>query len=328
MVGVSVGAEKKHPIQVVARRTGLSADVLRAWQKRYGAIAPERSAGGRRLYSDGDIERLRLLRRVTVAGRSIGQVARLPTAELARLAREDETQEAGVRQPSGAVRGGAAGPAYLERCLAAVHAFDTSELEATLSVAVVALGAAELMEQVVVPLLERIGDAWAAGQLSVAHEHVASAVARQFLGALILAWEGRTGAPTIVVGTPVGEHHEFGAMMAAATAVVAGWRVTYLGPDLPADAIALAAGQPRARAVALSVVHPHDIASVESEVRAVREGLPRDTTLLVGGRQAAALGEVLADIGAVHVPDLAGLRTYLATAGGDGPRQREGRRGR
>jgi DNA-binding transcriptional MerR regulator len=87
---------KRHPIQVVVRRTGLTADVLRAWEKRYGVIEPGRSEGGRRLYSDRDIERLRLLRRATGAGRRISQIAGLATEELAALVKEDEREEAVV----------------------------------------------------------------------------------------------------------------------------------------------------------------------------------------------------------------------------------------
>src|SRR5579862_6510920 len=79
----------RHPMRVVTRRTGLSADLLRAWERRYDVVTPTRSDGGRRLYSDPDIERLRLLYRATLAGRGIGQVAELSTTALAALVRQD-----------------------------------------------------------------------------------------------------------------------------------------------------------------------------------------------------------------------------------------------
>ena len=85
---------KRHPIQIVVRRTGLTADVLRAWERRYTAVEPARSSSGRRLYTDDDIERLRLLKRATDAGRSIGQVATLATDALTAMVRDDEAQEA------------------------------------------------------------------------------------------------------------------------------------------------------------------------------------------------------------------------------------------
>src|SRR5215208_541016 len=79
----------RHPIAVVADRTGLSQDLLRVWERRYRAVEPGRRSDGRRLYSDADIARVRLLYAATNAGRSIGQVAALPTEELARIADED-----------------------------------------------------------------------------------------------------------------------------------------------------------------------------------------------------------------------------------------------
>ena len=84
-----------HPIQVVARRTGLSADVIRAWEKRHAVVAPGRAGNGRRLYSDADVERLRLIARATLTGRTVAQVAALPTEELAALVQ----QEAGAPAP-------------------------------------------------------------------------------------------------------------------------------------------------------------------------------------------------------------------------------------
>ncbi|MDH3428172.1 MAG: MerR family transcriptional regulator, partial [Gemmatimonadota bacterium] len=92
----TIPAEPEHPIQVVSHRTGLSADVLRAWERRYGAVRPDRSASRRRLYSDRDIERLILLRRATKAGRTIGQIATLPDDRLRQLVASDVT--AGIRR--------------------------------------------------------------------------------------------------------------------------------------------------------------------------------------------------------------------------------------
>src|SRR5437868_1909438 len=79
----------RHPIAVVAERTGLSQDVLRVWERRYGAVHPARASGGQRLYTDADVERLALLSAATRAGRSIAQVATLETSALAALVDED-----------------------------------------------------------------------------------------------------------------------------------------------------------------------------------------------------------------------------------------------
>ncbi|MGD2135279.1 MAG: MerR family transcriptional regulator [Gemmatimonadales bacterium] len=308
--------EKRHPIQVVARRTGLSADVLRAWEKRYGAVTPERAAGRRRLYSGDDIERLRLLKRVTAAGRAIGQVAGLSTEQLAAMVREDEAEEVAAPVPGADTPGIASAEQFLERAVQAVRDLDAPRLESLLSVAVVAMRLDRLMTELVVPLLERIGELWEGGELTVAHEHVASAVMRQLLGAMVAGWEGRGGAPTVVAATPQGERHEFGAMMVAASAVAAGWRVVYAGPDLPASDVAEAARQQGARAVALSVVSSQGAAGAANEVAVLRRSLPDDVTLLVGGRAAGERAGALEEVGAVVLTDLAGLRQFLASAGG------------
>ena len=81
-------AEAKHPIAIVAERTGLTQDVIRVWERRYGAVDPARGKGGQRLYTDADVERLHLLNRASDAGRSIGQIAKLPPSDLARMVDE------------------------------------------------------------------------------------------------------------------------------------------------------------------------------------------------------------------------------------------------
>ena len=91
---------KRHPIRVVARRTGLSPELLRVWEKRYGAVEPGRTKTGRRVYSDKDIERLSLIRKVTLSGRRVGEVSALPIEALEALSHEDEKSAAMTRRLS------------------------------------------------------------------------------------------------------------------------------------------------------------------------------------------------------------------------------------
>ena len=305
-------AAKRHPIQVVSRRTGLSADVLRAWEKRYGILEPARSDGGRRLYSDDDIEYLRLLKRATAAGRNVGQLAALSRRELTALVREDEAAASAVPTPPGAapVR-----TAVLERALGAMRQLDASTLEATLRRAMIESEAIQFLEGVVVPLLEQVGELWEKGELRPAHEHLASAVVRGVLGEFVGTFSAAADAPHILVATPTGQRHEFGAMLAAATAAAVGWRVTYLGAELPADEIAAAAKQAGVAAVGLSLVHPRGDAEVGEQLRHLRRALAADVVLLVGGSAAGSYQKTLRDVGATHVPDLPHLRTTLASVG-------------
>jgi methanogenic corrinoid protein MtbC1 len=132
---------------------------------------------------------------------------------------------------------------------------------------------------------------------------------------LIAAWADRLEAPTLVVGTPSGERHEFGAMMVAATAVAVGWRAVYVGADIPVESLVAAARSQAARAVALSVVAPVSLASVLDDLLVLREALPDDVTILVGGR-ALGPGAARAVAGATYLASLVEARELLTQLGG------------
>lgn len=293
------------------RRTGLTADVLRAWEKRYGVVEPGRSEGGRRLYSDEDIERLRLLRRATAAGRRISQIAGLGTEELGALVKEDEREERVVatRPEADAVK--LAGKA-VEDSVSAIGRLDARELENVLNRAMVTFGASAFIEQLAAPLMRRLGELWSHGDASAAHEHLASAVMLRLLGRVIESAGPSSSALNLLVATPVKQAHEIGALFAAVIAAAEGWRVTYLGGDLPADDIATAARDSNADAVALSVVYVPDVGLLEDELRRLRRQLAVNAPLLVGGAGIPALKKVLDEIEAVQLSNVTELRTILA----------------
>lgn len=302
---MSESARQRHPIQVVARRTGLSADVLRAWEKRYGVVAPARSDGGRRLYSDDDIELLRLLHRATTAGRNIGQVAELSRPELEALVREDEVEA----PPAGEELEDL--PDLLDAAFDRVARLDGRGLYTLLSRALVELPSDDFIDRVMVPLLRRIGRAWEDGDIGPAHEHLASAVAQRLLAQVVGTVELTEAAPHVVLATPADTRHELGALLAAAVAAAAGWRVTYLGPDLPADDIGVAARQGGAHVVGLSIVHPAGDPAVADELRTLRRTLPADVVLVIGGAAAASYGPTAAELGALTFTDLPAFRAAL-----------------
>ena len=198
-----------------------------------------------------------------------------------------------------------------EECLAAVKELDSRALEDALKRGAVALGDQGLLQQVVAPLAQGIGDLWRDGTITAAHEHFASAVIRSFLGHSARPFAGVGGAPVLVVATPSGQLHELGALIVGAAAANLGWHVTYLGASLPAAEIAGAALQNRARAVALSLVYPEDDPRLEGELTRLRELLPSKTVLLTGGRAMPAYRDVLNKIGALQLKDLTHLSTIL-----------------
>lgn len=310
----SVAAKKKaqdgfrHSIKVVARRTGLSPHLIRMWEKRYATVSPERNDGNRRLYSAGDIDRLALLKAATDLGHNIGMVAHLTDAQLAALVKEDPSD----RRPRVMTQDASSRPAALvDKAYGAVSAMDGGALEAVLDEGSVALGQVRLLNEVIVPLVERIGDAWRNGGLKVAHEHIASAAIRTFLGQVARPISVHPGAPVLLATTPAGQLHELGAVMVAAAATSHGWRVVYAGASLPAEEIVSAALAHRVAAVALSIVHPEDDPLLSTEIRRMRRLLPAGIPVIAGGRAADAYAAALDEVGARRADTLVGLVQIL-----------------
>lgn len=298
---------KRHPIEVVSRRTGLSKDVLRAWERRYSAVVPARTETGRRLYSDDDVRRLTRLRSATEGGRPISQVAGLTDEELGAIEIEDHLQEPAAPLALGDP---CAGP--LREAREAIAALDTRRLERVIRRAMVALAPRELIEGLISPLMQDVGDRWQREGLSVANEHAATAVIRMLLSeAVSVLGDEQTGAAHLLVGTPASERHDIGALLCAATAAAIGCRVTYVGADVPAEDIARAVRQSSADVVAMSVVHPDDPALVLEELRVLRDGLPADIPIIVGGAEATKHTEAIEALGLRFMNDLGALRTLL-----------------
>ncbi len=299
----------KHPIKVVARRTGLTAHVIRIWEKRYGAVTPQRTDTNRRLYTDAQIERLALLRQATAAGHNISQASSLGDDDLRRLI----SGRNGPGESSAPVKAGSREKPedFLDLGIRQIGDLDSSKFEATLARAAVRLGSNRFLNELVVPLTQRIGDLWETGRIKIAHEHFASSIIRSFLASHYRPFATPETAPLLVVATPTGQLHELGAVLVCAAATNQGWRVTYFGSSMPAVELAGAALQNKARAVALSIVYPQDDPLLAQELRNLRRCLPGEIALLVGGRAAPAYDATLREIGARRIDDLKELTDAL-----------------
>lgn len=240
----------KYPMKAVARLTGLNPDTIRAWERRYGAIAPARTEGDHRLYREADVERLRLLRLATEAGHGIGRVARLADDELRALA-----------SPVPPPAPGAPPADVVARILEAVAAYDPAAADRELARAAALLPPRRLVIEVAAPLMREVGDRWCDGRLTVAQEHVVSGLLRSVLGTLLRLADPPAGPPPLLFGTLPGERHELGAMMVALLAAARGVPVVYLGPDTPADEIAAIARATRAAVVGISMIMAPDAAA-------------------------------------------------------------------
>jgi len=289
-----------YSIQAAAERTGLTVHVIRAWERRYKAIEPQRTAGQHRHYSEEDVERLALLHRVVQQGRSISKIARLPTEKLRTLVAPDP-RNSRLREAADTDD-----PTTIDRreALAAVTRFDGPELEAALQRTLLARGCQALLRFVVAPLAKEIGDLWRAGELTVAHEHFFTASIRVFLGELTRQFAAPINAPRLIVTTPSGQLHEIGAVMAATTAASLGWRPLYLGPSLPAHEIAGAVLRNEASAVALSIIYPEDDPALPDELASLARLLPSGVRIMVGGRAAHLYSEKLQEIGALYAESM------------------------
>ena len=282
--------EPRHPIGVVAERTGLSQDVLRVWERRYSAVSPGRGNGGQRLYSDADIDRLRLLVRATGAGRSIGQVAVLPTGELETLVRDDERSRVADAR-LGVSEEAKPTSTAVGRGIALAHGLDGVALEAELRRAVAVMGLPSFLDLVAEPFVRRLGAEGRSGEMRAAHAQFAEAIVRGVAASAVHAIPiPAADAPSIVVSTLAGERSETEAILAVAMAIAEGWGATYLGADLPAGEIADAALATDARVVAVSVTSATDEVTLLAELGALRDRLPPSVAIIGCGLGVAVVG--------------------------------------
>lgn len=261
------------------------------------------------MYSDLDVERLQLLRRLTARGHSIGQLAKIPLADLASIAGEEEEPSSGsgrVEPPSGEkVKEFRSAAVRAAQCLSA------GELQGVLERAAVTLGVPAFLEEVASPSIREIGHGWREGTISVGQEHLATAVFRQVLGWIIDTFEVQEPTTRLLVATPPGQIHELGALLAAATAAAEGWDVVYLGADLPVSDLLNAARQTRVRAVALSVVLVTDISELIEDLKQIRQGLEPQVRLFVGGAAAGRQPDEFRAVGAQVIDTLDEFRNEL-----------------
>jgi DNA-binding transcriptional MerR regulator len=258
--------ELTYPLRTAARLTGLSPELLRAWERRHGVVEPLRTPGGTRRYSAADLERLRLVKAAVDAGNRIGQVAHLELAELKRVSAGGEARPAG----------------RLDEILAAIDRLDAGESQRLLSLQLSALGAARFAREIALPLVREIGERWAKGQMGIAPEHLATGVLRSLLGSTLAPTATSLLGPKIVFGTPTGERHELGLLMAALTALGAGANPVYLGVELPVEDLLGAVESTDAAALALSLV-TIPTSQATRTVSALRGGLADAAHLWIGG---------------------------------------------
>ena len=271
-----------YTISEAAERAGVSVDVMRAWERRYGVVTPERTAAGYRLYDVATINRIRAMRQLVEEGWA-------PSAAAARVRDtpvEDVAEEASRQLPSTT----AVDPDPLvDRFVTAAAALDTAALTSVLDEMSSRASFEPMVERHLFPALRALGAAWASGAVSVAAEHAASAAVARWLGtAFEAAASNRPDVHPILVGLPPGARHELGALAFATACRRAGLAVRYLGADLPAAEWARAARDTDAATAVIGVPTAADADAARAVARALRRASP-GLLVAYGGRGAAEI---------------------------------------
>jgi MerR family transcriptional regulator, light-induced transcriptional regulator len=271
-----------YTIKQAALRSGVNVALLRAWERRYGVVAPTRTDSGYRLYDEAAIGRLRAMRALVDAGWSARQaaerVAAAATDELETLT--DASAAAATADTVDPVRDFVEGAARI----------DGARIERALDEMFASGSFERAVEDRLYPALHALGDGWARGEVDVAGEHAASAAAvRRLSMAFEAAGSAAVGARPIMVGLPPGGRHEIASLAFATAARRAGLAVVYLGPDVPVASWVAAVERTSARAVAFGVVMDEDVAFADQVVAALRASHP-DVVIAVGGVHSPTVG--------------------------------------
>lgn len=225
-------------ISELCARVGVSAHALRAWERRYGLLTPQRSAAGYRVYGAGDEARIRDVLALTSAGVPISAaVARVLGQERASPAGRSDSSDSGPSACAGSASGEGdpdllEGRAFVHDFVRAISAFDEAKAHAALDRLVASLSLPQVIDSGLMPALMLIGEKWENQDLTVAHEHLASHIIRTRLGAFTSTAANNAG-PLAVLACLPGEQHDLALLCLGALLTRSGWRITFLGADTP-----------------------------------------------------------------------------------------------
>ncbi len=267
-------------IRVVATRTGLPMDTLRAWERRYGFPKPVRRAGSnRRLYCESDIERLLAMTRTFALGYRVGDVVGMTLPALRALSGDGaDPAPAAPRAPN------------LDALVDLLRGDDVAGFERELRGLATQLGPKRFVTDVAHPFAVRVGEAWAAGRLEVRHEHMASEILTTQLRHMLAGYQDVATRPQVLLATLPGEPHTLALQMVALYLAVSGAKARLLGASTPPEDLAAAALSLHADVVGLTVTLVSDPKEARRGVKKLLRRLPAGVTVWLGGAGAAGLG--------------------------------------
>ncbi len=256
----------------VERETGLSKDQLRVWERRYGFPSPPRNPFGERRYSDAEVTKLKLVRRLLDQGLRPGRLLGLPLEDLQALTRQGERAERSV-------------PQDLAIYLLKTH--QLAELRRELTQTLMRDGLFRFVTATLAPLVTLVGEAWMRGELRVFEEHLFTEMMQGLLRGAINQGAGSGASPRVLLTTLPGEQHALGVLMAEALCTLEGAECVALGPQTPVGDIVAAATARHADIVALSFSANSPSGQVSEGLELLRAALPESTALWCGGTGAA-----------------------------------------
>jgi DNA-binding transcriptional MerR regulator len=247
-----------HRIGEFARRVGVTPELLRAWEQRYGLLQPVRTSGGFRLYSEEDAERVARMRRALDEGLSAAEAARVALEPSPSPGRPIEDARAGL--------------------LSAIESYDEAAVQAALDDGLAAFGLEPFVRDLILPTLSAVGREWEQGGIEISHEHFASNLIRGRLLALARLW-GRGSGPLALLACAPGEQHDISLLAFGLVLRSHGWRILFLGADTPLETLQHTA---KTTGPAVIVLVTFDTALVAAAGTALRR-LARLAPLLLSG---------------------------------------------
>ena len=262
-------------ISEVERETGLSKDTLRAWERRYGFPTPARNEHDERVYSDEQVQRLRVIRRLIDSGLRPGKIVGLPAGELASVTPPLLKGQQGVVAPKDST----------QQAFQMILGHRAEELRNHLIQWLMQLGLRQFILEVVVPLNVLVGNAWLQGSIEIFEEHLYTNQVQALLQHALGALPTPNRTPRVLLTTLPGEEHQLGLLMAHAFFAMEGAQCLSLGTQTPVTDILKAADAHRIDIVGLSCT-ANSLRAAQAQLVALRQRLGREVELWVGGAAA------------------------------------------